>query len=340
MDRIISDEADILSRNYSSLRTNTKKWKLFTKLETTSDKITVKNDHGYQVFVISRNFMSVDGYRNNFLYKRGLLRRNPGLFAVIYSLWEIISPFGLQGISEKVYNKFYQTVYKIIIKDNYDEKLIGKLISIDKKIDFAGKIFISLSDFYDGFFEFLDSYTNSWLSTEYIHLVKLLTASIQDKKWATGINLYSKLHIQPETKPQLHSWMTHLLQDSKLKRPEQVPSLIRIPNEIKVSQRLLIKKPSKPIDRESFNIKKLESMMHMRLLREYKQQSRCPTQSQTRIKFHDKKQITFYSNYLDKISPLSSIIKENRSKSNLLEKVIDGRKTASFKSYSHKDLFI
>ena len=129
-------------------------------------------------------------------------------------------------------------------------------------------------------------------------------------------------------------------QGDRFKKELEVPNMIKIPIDIRVSERLLVRKPLKPVDKENFNVRKLEKVMSMRLLKEYKQQARASTHSQSRVKIQDKKQFTFYSNHLDKISPLSSIIKQNRSKSNILEKIIDGRKTSGFKSISQKDLFL
>ena len=72
-------------------------------------------------------------------------------------------------------------MYKIALKEHYDDLIIEKYIFIDKKVDFAGKTWLGFADFYDGFFEFLDSYTTSTLSTEYIHFSKVLISSLQEK---------------------------------------------------------------------------------------------------------------------------------------------------------------
>ena len=136
--------------------------------------------------------------------------------------------------------------------------------------------------------------------------------------------------------------MLTLLKNSekKFKKSDNIPSLMR-GCDIKVSERLLIRKPLKPVDRENFNVRKLEKLMNMQMMKEFKQQAtRCNTQSQARLKIQDKKLLTFYSNHLDKISPLSCLIKQNRTRSNVLEKVIDGRKTLNFNSISQKDLFL
>jgi hypothetical protein len=128
---------------------------------------------------------------------------------------------------------------------------------------------------------------------------------------------------------------------------EEVPALIKVPLEVHVSERLLRRKTPKPVDRENFNVKKLEQMMKMQLVKEFKQYPRSATQNTARPKLLDKKTSTFYSgqniftpvgDHLAKISPLSCMLKQSRSKPSILEKVIDGRKTLNFKVLSQKDL--
>ncbi|OMJ96326.1 hypothetical protein SteCoe_61 [Stentor coeruleus] len=68
--------------------------------------------------------------------------------------------------------------------------------------------------------------------------------------------------------------------------------------------------------------------------------SRCVTQSHARLKNPEKKSFTFYANYLDKISPLSSMKKQSRGSSDILEKVINGRKCLNFKSFTKRELLL
>ncbi|OMJ73280.1 hypothetical protein SteCoe_28062 [Stentor coeruleus] len=342
MDNIVVDEADYLSINYSPLRVSGKKWRSTQKNESCSEKVRfVKDPTGTMAF-ISRNGLSVDCYRVNKLYKRALIRRNYGVFKSAQKLWELVNPFKLAGISEKVYSSLYTAIYKLLLKDNFDITVVERYINQDKKIDFWDKSWAGFSDFYDGLFELIDSNTHSQSTIEYAQLIKTMVLSLQDMKWSLNLNLYSKLHIQNDVKPCYHHWMIMYIkcQEKSFKKIDEVPNLIKLPNEIQVSERLLVKKPAKPVDRENFNLRKLEQMMNVQLLKEFKHGLRCTTQSHARLKTFEKKPNTFYSNYLDKISPLSSMIKQTRTRPNVLEKVIDGRKTLNFKSLTQKDLFL
>ena len=139
MDNIVLEEANILSRNYSTLRINTKKWRIFSRNEKVNETIQYIKEPGFTVLAISRDGNSVDGFKANTLYKRGLLRRNYSLFKTIQHLWEFINPFNFSGISEKVYTKLYTVIYKIALKDTLDDAQIDKFINVDKKVDFSGK---------------------------------------------------------------------------------------------------------------------------------------------------------------------------------------------------------
>lgn len=342
MDNIVADEAEYLSINYSPLRISAKKWRSIQKNESCYEKVRFVKDPIGTIAFISRNGLSFDGYRVNKLYKRALIRRNYGVFKSAQKLWELVNPFKHVGISEKVYSSLYIAIYKFLLKDNFEIAVVERYINQDKKIDFSDKPWVGFSNFYDGFFELIDSNTHSQSTIEYAQLIKTIFLSLQDMKWSLNLNLYSKLHIQNDTKPCYHPWMIVYIkcQEKSFKKDDEVPNLIKLPNDIQVSERLLIKKPAKPVDRENFNLRKLEQMMNVQLLKEFKHGLRCTTQSHARLKAFEKKPNTFYSNYLDKISPLSSMIKQTRTRPNVLEKVIDGRKTLNFKSLTQKDLFL
>lgn len=337
MDSILLEEGHILSRNYSSLRTGVKKWRSFKSEEPNAQKIRSSKDTINSIIYISRNGTSVEGYKSSNLYKRSQLRRNFIIFKCTQYLWELINPFKLVGISEKIYHNLYLALCQYTLKDNFNETLADQHINTDKKIDFGANSWLNFSHFYDGFFEFIDSNTNGTSAIEYIRLIKTLTSVIQDMKWSLRLNLYSKLHIPNDIKATYHPWMMEYIksQDGPFKKFEDVPNLIKQPNDIQISERLLVKKPLKPVDRENFNVRKLEQMMNMNLMKEYKHGNRG-AQSQVRLRNPDKKTSTYYSNHLEKISPLSTILKHSRSRQDVLEKIIKKRKGQSLKSLARK----
>ena len=337
MDIHILEEAHNLIKPYSILRTSGSKWKLSTLNTQNSEAIKIHKNHSTTEIQINKN-QNLDIYKPSRLHKRSQIRQNLGLFKVFQQVWETINPYKFCGISEKVYFSFFSLAYKQTNRDCTE--LLDRSIQIDKKSDFGAKTWLGFSELYDSVFEFLDAYTKSTASIEYIFLLKSILSALQDSKWCSSINLFSKLHLSPNAKPVYHSWMMHIMkvQEKKFGK-EEVPDLIKIPNEFHVSERLLKRKAFKPVDRENFNVRKLEQMMNVHLIKGFKQGvGRGSTQNTARVRYVDKKQGTFYYNHLQKISPLSVVLKQSRSKGNILEKVIDGRKTMNFRVMSQKEL--
>ena len=100
--------------------------------------------------------------------------------------------------------------------------------------------------------------------------------------------------------------------------------------DLKVSQ-------TKPVDRENFNIRKLEKVVSENLLKrrfklesfeKYNQIKDKPEKTKKNKFFAivDRRARTFYSNYIEKISPLSSLYSVTRGRADILESVISGRK--------------
>ena len=326
MDDIIVEEAKILSRNYSENRINTKKWKLFIKEEPTRIPIQIIEELGENILLISRNSIIIDAYKSRDLYKRGKIRRNFNLLKAILELWKIVNPFHLPGISEKVYKRFYYIIYSTINKDVYQEETLIDVINKDARVDFDIGQCLGFNDFFDGIFEFIDCNTRSTLSCEYCHVANHLCMIANDITWGSGINLHSKTHINGQSKQIYHKWMQDLLNINIKNKSQLLPKIMKTPTNLPVSNRLITKYELKKIDTDNFNLKKFEKIKSERVFKKsnhdlLKQNSRIK-----KVKSLDRKAKTFYSNYIDKISPLSSIIKSTRAQQNILENVIDGRK--------------
>jgi len=336
MDIYVLEEANNLIKPYSILRTSGSKWKLSTQNTQNPQPITIHKDFSITEIQINKN-QNLDIYKPSWLHKRSQIRHNPGLFKIFQHVWETINPYKFCGISEKVYFSFFSFAYK---ETKRDFEFLDRSIHIDKKADFGTKTWLGFSELYNSVFEFLDTYTKSTASIEYIFLLKSILSALQDSKWCSSINLYSKLHLPPDAKPVYHNWMMYIIKSKeKLFGKEEVPDLIKSPNEFHVSERLLRKKTMKPVDRENFNVRKLEQIMNAHLIKGFKQGvTRGSTQNTARVRYVDNKQGTFYHNHLQKISPLSVVLKQSRSKGNILEKVIDGRKTMNFRVMSQKEL--
>ena len=328
MDDLILEEANFLSRNYSELRSKSKKWKVFSKVEVARNPIQRLEQGQEMLILVSRDSMKIDAYKPRFLHKRSELRRNTNLFKSVTNIWEIINPFHLPTVSDKVYKRFYTSVYKAVVKDTYEENHILSMVETDFYIDFSGlqKNNIGFSSFFDGFFELIDCNTRSLLSSEYCHMAKVLYTVAEEIEWG-GVSLHSKLHVNASTKQAYHPWMVEILKNNQAKQTPKIPKMLKTPLEVCVSPRLLFRKKKGYIDKENFNLRKIEKIMTERMMKKFKPDVfQVSTKNLRRIKSQDRKALTFYSNYLDKISPLSTLLTTSRSKEGILESVIDGRK--------------
>lgn len=326
MDHCVFEEAKILSRDYSLIRISKKKWRISHKTQPTQNSITFPQENP-QIVLISRNLSQVEGYTLKSLQKRCQLRRNSQLLKSILNFWNKINPFNLLGISEKVYKTLFNILYSKLVKDSFNQQQIETMVKVDTGLDFAGKSFLPFCEFYDGIFEFIDSNTRSKLLSEYCYFVNQLINFCEDSGWSDGLNLYSKIHINGKS-PSYAPWMQDILKLNKSKT-QIIPKMLRTSADIRVSPRLLSKKKFKPVDRDNFNIRKLEKIMSEKILkRRFKTDSLKSPASTNRLKSkpHDRKAMTFYSNYIEKISPISSLHSVSRGKNNILECVINGRK--------------
>ena len=331
MNELINEEAKILSRNYSDARKLSKKWKLYTKVEKTDNLIQWVKEKDDLVVLISQNSSTVDAYKSKSLFKRQNLRRNENLLKKVLDFWETINPNHLPGISTKVYKKLYLTIYSQILKD-VDDELLPKMVKQDSLIDFNNKTFAGFNDFYDGLFEFIDCNTKSSLLWEYWNFANSLCIIVDDIRWGGNVNIFSKVHIEIPFKQFYHSWMVEIIKAKKKTNEGVLPVMLKSSNQVKVSERLLMKKKVKSLDKNNFNIRKLEKVMSEKLVKTFKPEVfRTGSKNFVKENPKDRKGTTFYSNYIEKISPLSSMIKNSRPKNNILEYVIDGRKTTNNK---------
>lgn len=326
MEDLAVEEAKLLIKNYSEARRNSKKWKQLTRFGPANSPIQISVEHGETLILISRSSHTIEVYPKKSLQKRGQIRRNIILLYTIFDLWNIINPFHYSGISEKVYKKVYYMFYSTLFPDGAVDKIIENLVENDIRVDFGNRICMGFAEFYDGFFEFLDNNTRSTLASEYIHFASQLLRLANELDWNNGVNLYSKTHLDTIKGPSYWPWMVKIFKSNK-EKSANIPKMLTEPTDVHVSERLLTRKPFKPVDKENFNIRKLEKIMSERLVKKFRPETlRKNSQMLRKTKSQDKKAVTFYSNYIDKINPLSPMIKTTRSRQNILECVIDGRK--------------
>jgi hypothetical protein len=330
MEHEILEEAKMLSRDYSPLRRNSKKWKFSSNPEAIQDSITFLPPNLVQ---ISRDLKTSEIYSLISLEKRLLIRKNPKLLKNLQKLWQNVNPFHLPGISEKVYQALLKVLYLRLSKDLFDFGQLDQMVKTDLLIDFSGGSCLTFAEFYDGIFELIDSQTKSRLPSEYCHLATQILMACEETSWSDRVNLFSKIHVG-QKKHYLAPWMVQAL-----KEKESLPKVLKTPAEFRVSPRLLRKKQVKMIDRENFNIRKLEKNFSEKILKKRFQLESPKNEivKKNRKVKNDRKAVTFYSNYIEKISPLSSIYSASRGRNDILESVIKGRK--NFKVQEAVDLF-
>lgn len=313
-------ETDFIARKYSEVRTKGKKWKSFfqTKISEFANKPNLKIILMPEIGENSSSCMGKD------LQKRGVLRRNPNFLKCVLNLWDIINPFHLSGISEKVYKDFYVNAYEAVT--DFDKEVLEEFVRTDSGIDFQenkGKS-LAFCEFFDGFFEFVDSNTRSTLATEYCNFVNTLCEIAENIRWS--VSLHSKKHANCANQQVYHDWMLEILRPHK---PKIIPLMLRSPAEIQVSPRLLHRKTKVYVDKDNFNLRKIEKNMREKLIKKFKPEVFLSQNKLRKSKPQERKMLTFYSNYIEKISPLSSLIRTSRSRIGILEHVIDGRKGKS-----------
>mmetsp|Transcript_2907 Transcript_2907/g.2626 ORF Transcript_2907/g.2626 Transcript_2907/m.2626 type:complete len:89 (+) Transcript_2907:135-401(+) len=84
----------------------------------------------------------------------------------------------MPGISRKVYISIYEIIYLEILNASTEEISAKSMAATDMKIDFGDSECLGLTDFYDGLFECLDTFTRSCLSVEYVRLMKTIYGSL------------------------------------------------------------------------------------------------------------------------------------------------------------------
>ena len=331
MEYDLHQEAKVLSRDYSMMRKSNKKWKISSRLEAVQ----------YSIFLfpavcqveISRDFKVVDVYLVKALEKRLKLKRNKKIFDCACRLWELINPFRLAGVSGKVYKAIFKAIYTGLSRDLYSDSQIEAMVKNDFCVDFDGGTCLGFVEFYDAVFEVIDTATKSKLILEYVKVASQVNSLCEELSWSNGINLYSKTHIDGKKKI-LASWMTQLLRSNEEK---ELPKAFKSPTVLPLPNRLLKVSQTKPVDRENFNIRKLEKVVSENLLKrrfklesfeKYNQIKDKPEKTKKNKFFAivDRRARTFYSNYIEKISPLSSLYSVTRGRADILESVISGRK--------------
>ncbi|CAG9327070.1 unnamed protein product [Blepharisma stoltei] len=341
MENALVAEVHIITREYSTSRSNKNKWRVFRKTATPppTSIIDYQPTSGEDMLAIiyQKKLDVVDGYLFSHLYKRLMLKRNEVLFKTFLSLWNLINPIKMPGISKKVYFSLYEIIYVEILNASTEEQSVKSMVLTDMKIDFGDSECLGLSDFYDGFFECLDTFTRSTLVIEYVRVLKQIHGHLLKSQWFNQLNLSGRLHYKEGAKPQYSPWMIQYFKPEESlfhkSSARSIPSLFKAPiGSVRISERLL-KGSVFSREKSSGDIlsKKIEMLINPKESRNLRSSNKPRTAGQnsfgnSSFKPKNRRLRSIEIDHLDVVSPLSIAIKKSRKNSSLLEEIIEGRR--------------
>lgn len=336
MENSLVTEVYIIAREYSQARNSKSKWRLFRKpalsVPTAHIELQATNGEDMLAVIYKEHLKMIDGYLLSNLYKKLVLKRNENVFKAFLSLWNLINPYKLAGISQRIYKIIYEVTYETVFDIDTQDVPIKSMITQDMKIDLGDNDYIGLSDFYDGFFEFIDAFTKSYLAVEYTRLIKSIHGYLLTSKKFNNLNLLSRLHLKDTFKPHYQSWMYPFLKQDEIpyqKSHKTIPSLFKTSlGTLKISERLLKGSNfSKEKTTGDILAKKIEYLINTRKDLKTSNKPRTAGSLVDLRKLSKKRRSSLIElDHLNLVSPLSVNIKRSRRSSSLLEDIIEGRK--------------
>ncbi|CAG9326989.1 unnamed protein product [Blepharisma stoltei] len=323
-------EIEILSRDYSPLRSS-HKWKS-TKIpsaQLNSDTVSLLNQK--EKFTVQRAGSDTTDIYSLFQFnKRMQNKRSEKLLQSAFSFWRLINPSQLRSISKPVYIKVFENIYKDILDPNNTAYAKEYAIN-DAEIDFNGNFGLTFCEFYDSFFEFLDTMTKSVLIGEYLRFIKAVYSNIQEAAWFSALNLHNKLHLSEAPRPIFQSWMVKsfretrqtMVENTSLSPPKAASVKIDLDN---------LQRKNRKIVREANQVQRKIEILKRQIR---SSQSRVRSRSTLDGRYNwtvdiDKKDRDWSTikkdSYLDKFNPLSIKPLRGGRDSNFLEEIIQLRK--------------
>ena len=197
-DEIVS-ELRIFTRNYSRCHCNFSKWRSYkVRISDIPDNMIAIHEIEGKLYglIYRKDLDSIEAFQFTTIMRRILIKRNEQLFKEIQSLWKLLNPFHLSGISKQVYTKFYEFLHFSVLDTNCPIEDYEKVLKNDAEIDFKTSEVQNFSEFYDTLFENLDAYTKSTLVNEYCRAVKRICSEIKRSSWIKSVDLHNKLHTE------------------------------------------------------------------------------------------------------------------------------------------------
>jgi hypothetical protein len=135
------------------------------------------------------------------------------------SLWELLNPFHIKGITQLTWLRFNEFLYKQFVSFP-DAKQAVVMARRDSTVDFQGRSGLLFTDFYDSLFEFLDSSTKSQLVTEYVRVIRRICTVFSASRCLDNMSLHTKHHLQGIVQSSFAPWMLFYLK--QLKKPKVI----------------------------------------------------------------------------------------------------------------------
>jgi hypothetical protein len=210
---LMAEAQTIAAKHYSAMREGYVKWGFSRHEGTQQDDIEVLGD-SVSFYLSVQIGTHLGTFPVNSLRHRISLKRSFDLFAAALSLWELLNPFHIKGLSKVTWLKLNEFLYKQIA--NYpDVKQAQSMAHQDTVADFQhspGLIFI---DYYDSLFEFIDSSCKSKLTSEYVRLIKRIYSEFSSSRCLDHVSLHTKHQLEGILKPSYAPWMLPYMKELK-----------------------------------------------------------------------------------------------------------------------------
>jgi hypothetical protein len=260
----ILTEVRIFSKPYSQAHLTFSKWRSYqTKIfPPPESEFSIHEIEGQTFALIYRpSLTSIEAFQFDTIVKRTYIKRNELVFNAIRSLWQLLNPFHLPGISKQTYIKFYEFTHFSVLNPNAQLEVYSEVQQKDADLDFASCDSQPFTQFYDTVFENIDAYAKSSLISEYCRIIKRVHTAIKSSAWIKSLDLHNKVHSEG-AKPSFPSWAAgHVKSRSIESQYQPVRPLLLTPN---VPLRLTERKEKRERSSDGFEarLQKLTSPWH------------------------------------------------------------------------------
>ncbi|CAG9317301.1 unnamed protein product [Blepharisma stoltei] len=199
-------EIEILCKNYSPLRSKNLKWECEGCRGYLLDKKFIKrkqvklliDDYGCMFVEIAA--FTTQTYKVSDLLEKSVIRMNNNIFQGLKSIWSYINPSQGKLLSKNSYSKLQQ-----IFADALYSRYNAKNLQIDLSVDFGKDSGIVFQEFYDSFFEMLNSAISSKDVKAYSDRLNEILLLLFNK--STPFLMKNRLSRTPDPRPSYSPWM-------------------------------------------------------------------------------------------------------------------------------------